>query len=189
MRRLAEAETFGATFWIGHLQIVCAVDACVARGTVYIFLAVARLIDWIANFVCCAFNAASALLTMRERKESMSTFIARTTFDVAQAITRSIIQVTLQIITDNAQWVAITRFTTEVLIESVRIGFALLTFFADYVRCTDASTCLFLTQRFRWAIAWFAIGEAKVSGTTSVTLASDDVRFALALTAKWIAFE
>lgn len=126
---------------------------------------------------------------MREGKETMTTLIAGPAFNIAQTTARSVIQVALQVVADDAQRIAITCFTTEVLIETVGIGLALIAFLADDVRCTNASARLFLAQRFRWTIAWFAIGEAKIACAAGVTLSTDDVRFALALAAEGIAFE
>lgn len=155
----------------------------------HVFLAETGLVGWVTDFKSRALDAASALLAMRECKEPMTTFIARSAFNVAQAIARSVIQVALQIVADHAEWITITGFTTEVLIEAVGVGLTLIAFLADDMRCTDASARLFLAQRFRWAVAWFAVGEAEIAGATGVTLSPDDVRLALTLAAKGITFE
>lgn len=189
MRRLAEAETFGTTERIGRLQIVRAVDASVARGPLHIFLAEARLIDGVADFEGGALDTAATLLTVREAKESISTLVTRAALDVSQATACSVVQIALQVISGDTQRFAVTRFAAEILVESIRIGFALVTPLADHVRCADTSARFLLTQQFRRTIAWLTIGETEIARATRIALSTDDVRLALALTAERIAFE
>lgn len=127
---------------------------------------------------------------MIQVKETLTcfAFVARSTDHISLAVTLTSFKMTGEIASiDDTVWIAATIDASNETIKAKGEWKTGVTQFTSDSLWTDALTTLGITNCSWWAVALATVGESVVASFAHRTVTTDDIWFAVALAAKWLA--
>lgn len=118
-----------------------------------------------------------------------SAMIASSSFDIFFTLTKSRVQIALQIIIFNSFRMTITFLTTDNRIVTISLILAFITLLSCYSwRANTFSRFVFAQSSFR-TVTRSAIGKAEISSFAKIATSTNNVFFALTLPSELLAFK